>query len=109
MGDKASSSKGPSENPNVPRRPSKYPNKFGPKKPFVNPIMKEVITANLKMVLGKLSNVTDLIIKRNQEIGGENAKQPKIIEALNEAKVALKKLEDKKFPEEVPKKKKPPP
>ncbi|KAG0557003.1 hypothetical protein M758_11G091600 [Ceratodon purpureus] len=107
MADKASSSKGPSENPHVPRRPSKYPNKYGPKKPFVDPKMKEVITANLKVVLGKLTNVTDLIVKRNKEIGGENAKQPKIIEALNEANVALKKLEDKKFPEEALKKKKP--
>jgi hypothetical protein len=105
MADKSSSSKGPSENPNVPRRPSKYPNKYGPKKPFVDAKMKEVITANLKMVMGKLTNVTDLIIKRNKETGGENAKQPKIIQALNEANVALKKLEDKKFPEE-PKKKK---
>lgn len=110
MGDKApdkasaSSSKGTSENPNVARRPSKYPTK-GSKKPFVDPKMKELITANLKMVLGKLGNVTKIITSRNKEIAGENAEQPnRIVEALRDANIALKKLEEKKFPGEPQKK-----
>nr|PNR30720.1 hypothetical protein PHYPA_027036 [Physcomitrium patens] len=99
MSDKASSSDFDAENPKPVRRPSKYPTK-GSKRSFVDSAMKDVITSNLKMVLGKLGNVTDMIVKRNKELGGENATQPPIVEALKEANIAFKKLASKKFPEQ---------
>lgn len=99
MADKASSSNASSSTSSQ-RRPSKYPQKGKGKKPFVDPKMKDVIVANLKKVLGKLDDITEIIVTRNKELGGENVKQPKIIEALREANAAFKKLEEKKFNEE---------
>jgi len=100
----ASSSKALTEDPHMERRPSKYPSK-GQSKAFVDPKMKEVITSNLKMVLGKLTSITDIITTRHQEIGGADAQQPtRIVEALRDANVAFKKLEDKKIAEHPHKK-----
>jgi len=110
MGDKAnasssaSSSKGTHENPNVARCLSKYPKK-GSKRPFVDPKMKELIMDNFKMVLGKLGNITNIITSHNKELARDNAKQPMhIVEALHDANITFKKLEDKKFLETFQKK-----
>lgn len=59
------------ENLKFVRRLFKYLIK-GSKRFFVDFVMKDVIILNLKMVLGKLGNVIDMIVKWNKEFGGEN-------------------------------------
>ena len=64
------------------------------KKPFVDPKMKKVITENLRQVLRKLSNIADVVVKRNIELKGENATEPPVVDALKKANEAFKKLEE---------------
>ena len=85
MADKASSSSS-SKKKKKPSRSSR--------KPFVDPEMKTVITENLRQVLRKLSNIADVVVKRNIELKGENAAEPPVVDALKKANEAFKKLED---------------
>lgn len=56
--------------------------------------MKKVITENLRQVLRKLSNIADVVVKRNIELKGENAPEPPVVDALKKANEAFKKLEE---------------
>jgi hypothetical protein len=63
--------------------------------PFVDGKMKQIVKDNLKQVLVKLGNISDVIVKRNIELQGEDAPTPLVVDALAKANEAFKLLENK--------------
>jgi hypothetical protein len=61
--------------------------------------IKMVVKDNLREVLGKLGNITDVIVKKNMELKGESESTSPIKETLEKASEMMKKLEN-----ELPKK-----
>jgi uncharacterized protein YgiM (DUF1202 family) len=62
--------------------------------------IRTVVKENLREVLGKLGNITDVIVKKNMELKGESESTSPIKETLEKASEMMKKLEN-----EPPKKK----
>jgi hypothetical protein len=59
--------------------------------------MKAVIKENLNQALGRLGTISDLMIKRNIELGANGMADgaPPVMKAVARAKEAFKKLRDK--------------
>lgn len=58
--------------------------------------VKQVIKENMKQVLNKLGNITDAIVKKNEQMngpGGSANEPPKVVASLEKAHDILKKLD----------------
>lgn len=61
----------------------------------VDPEVKQAIKDNMKQVLNKLGNITDVIVKRHEQLNGPggSTEPPKVVSSLEKAHDILKKLD----------------
>lgn len=65
------------------------------KQQLMDPNLKAVIKENMKQVLNKLGNITEVIVNKNKELKGDSAQEPAIVKSLEKAHQIMKKLDDK--------------
>lgn len=54
---------------------------------------KKLIKDNMKQVLNKLGNITEVIVEKNNELQGKGKDTTQLVKSLDEAHVVLDKLE----------------
>lgn len=62
----------------------------------VDPDVKQAIKENMKQVLNKLGNITDVIVKKHEQLNGPagaSGEPPKVVSSLEKAHDILKKLD----------------